>query len=118
MLVYLQVHVDPLGQSRDLIDLCRSNGIQLVAYSTLGTQYWQPGKPNPVLNNPKLKEIAAKLGKSVAQVTLRWALQEGLIVLPRSSKAQHMKESLELFDFSLSADDMEQIRKLNGHLSK
>ncbi|MEW5307909.1 MAG: hypothetical protein WDW36_010277 [Sanguina aurantia] len=107
----LQVHVDPLGQSRDLQLLCRAHGIQLVAYSTLGTQYGGP--VNPVLTHPVIMRIAASLGRSTAAVTLRWALQLGIVVLPRSSNAGRIRENLRVFEFELSGRDMADMAALD-----
>lgn len=91
--------------------LCRAHGIQLVAYSTLGTQYG--GTVNPVLTHPVIVRIAASLGRSTAAVTLRWALQLGIVVLPRSSNAGRIRENLRVFEFELSGQDMADMAALD-----
>ncbi|GAX76173.1 hypothetical protein CEUSTIGMA_g3617.t1 [Chlamydomonas eustigma] len=108
----LQVNVDPLSPNTGLVDLCRNKGIQLEAYSSLGTQHLG-ASGNPVLGNAVIKDIAHTLSRSPAQVVLRWALQKGLVVLPRSSNAQHMQENLDLFSFGLDIKQMTQINMIS-----
>lgn len=62
---------------------------------------------------PELKEIGAKYGKSVAQVILRWHLQRGIAVIPKSTHVERMKENFDVFDFELSAKDMSAIAALD-----
>ncbi|GLI70356.1 hypothetical protein VaNZ11_015118 [Volvox africanus] len=132
----LQVHVDPLERNEALQALCRHEGVVLTAYSTLGTQ-WGGSHGNPVLGHPVLQAIgqevaavaaaavatAAAAGngsrgsggggsRSAAQVALRWALQQGLVVLPRSSNQGRIRENLQLYDWGLSAAHMRQIAHL------
>lgn len=76
---------------------------------------WEPlaeGK-NDFFTNPVLTAIGNKYGKSVAQVALRFLLQLGVIVIPKSAKIERMRQNLNVFDFNLSSDDMAQIRKLD-----
>jgi len=115
----LQVHMDPLGQNRDVMEFCRQNGIQMVAYSSLGTQWptKAPAHQNPVLSHPSLQALATTLKRSVAQVVLRWVLQSGVLVIPRSSNSQHMMDSLQLWDFELDDQQMRMILALDGTYS-
>ncbi|KAL6746302.1 NADP-dependent oxidoreductase domain-containing protein [Haematococcus lacustris] len=112
----LQVHVDPLQQQQQLLEYCRQQGIQVVAYSTLGTQWGPtgPGGSNPVLTHPTLQDISRQLQRSVVQVVLRWALQLGLGVLPRSHQPAHIRESQDVWDFELSEHHMRVIAALDG----
>lgn len=67
---------------------------------------------NGIFQNPILAEIGEKHGKSVAQVIIRWIIQRGIIVFPKSVKAERMQENLDVFDFELSEEDMEKIKEL------
>lgn len=60
-----------------------------------------------------MKNIAAAHGKTAAQVMLRWLLQRGIIAIPKSSHIERMKENLDVFDFELSGQEMEEIKKLD-----
>lgn len=68
---------------------------------------------NDVFNTPLLKEIAAKHGKTTGQVMLRWLIQRNVVVIPKSVRKERMAENLNIFDFTLDADDMEKIRGLD-----
>ena len=71
---------------------------------------------NGFFTNKTLATIGHKYGKSNAQVALRWLLQRGVIIIPRSTKQERMAQNLQLDDFTLSADDMELIKTLDtGH---
>lgn len=83
-----------------------------------GTQImsWGPfaeGKNN-YFQNPVLKEIGAKYGKSVAQVALRFLLQSDVVVIPKSTHENRMKENFDVFDFALTGEDMAKIEALDG----
>lgn len=111
----VQSWMDPLHQERPVREVCRQHGILFQAYSTLGTQWAGQGvKFNPVLRHPVLARIAAEVGRSAAQVALRWAVQHGVAVIPRSSKPSHMAASLALFDFGLTDEHMRDIDNLDG----
>jgi 2,5-diketo-D-gluconate reductase A len=66
-----------------------------------------------MLDDAVIGEIARKHGKSVAQVIIRWHLQEGLIVIPKSIHAERMAENIDVFDFELDAQDLGKIVKLD-----
>jgi len=76
---------------------------------------WAPlGQGNKALfENSELKRIASNHNKTVAQVILRWHLQQGIIVIPKSSKPKRIKENIQLADFELTNDEMERINQLN-----
>ncbi|TFY87154.1 aldo/keto reductase [Pseudomonas kairouanensis] len=77
------------------------------------TQSWSPlGRANHLLKDPSLQGIAEHLGKSIAQVILRWHYQLGTIALPKASSVERQRENLSLFDFALSADDLAVIARL------
>jgi 2,5-diketo-D-gluconate reductase A len=100
-----QVETHPLYQQRDLTDFHRRYGIQLEAYSPLGT--------GSVLRNETIGRIARKHEKSPAQVILKWHLMSGHIAIPKSVHPDRIRSNLELFDFGLDSDDLRQIAELD-----
>lgn len=103
-----QVEFHPCLTQKELLRFSKEQGIQLEA--------WSPLMQGGLLDNPMLKEIAAKYGKSVAQVILRWDLQHGVITIPKSTKEHRIIENAALFDFELTQEDMDQIDDLNQDL--
>lgn len=101
-----QVEYHPfLAQPRVLSEL-RKAGMALTAYLPLAG--------GDVLHEPTLREIGQKYGKSAGQVTLRWLVQqEGVLAIPRSSKLEHIKANLDVFDFGLDEDEMRRIHDLD-----
>ncbi|MDP4099439.1 aldo/keto reductase [Paenibacillus sp. P96] len=100
-----QVELHPLLTQVELREYCKKQGIQIEA--------WSPLAQGQLLDNEVLKEIADKHGKSTAQVILRWDLQNGIVTIPKSIKEQRIIENADVFDFELSAEDMEKINALN-----
>ena len=94
-----QVEFSPFLFQRGLLDFCRESGIQLQAYSPLTR-----GRR---LRDPALARIAERYGKTRAQVLIRWALQHGVVVIPKSSHRDRIRENAEVFNFSVLPDDME-----------
>ncbi len=101
-----QIRLCPGDTQSDLVAYCRSKNILLEAYSPLGT-----GK---ILSVPQIREIASKYHKTIAQVCIRWSLQMGFLPLPKSVRADRIKENLEVFDFTLSEEDMDIMAGLKG----
>lgn len=79
----------------------------------IATEAWSPIAQGKVLNDPAIVRVAESCDRSPAQVTLRWHLQRGDIVFPKSANPKRMQENFELFDFELSDDDMSSISGLN-----
>jgi len=65
------------------------------------------------LDHPTLAELARKYGKSPAQIVLRWDLQHGVVTIPKSVREERIRENANIFDFELSAEDMERIDRMN-----
>jgi len=89
---------------------------ELRAYGTdhtILTEAWSPIAQGAVLDDPVIGKIAERLGKSPAQVTLRWHIERGDIVFPKSVTPERIKENLEIFDFELSDDDIDAITALD-----
>ena len=68
---------------------------------------------NNFFTNPLLAEIGVKYGKSVAQVALRWLIQRGVIIIPKSTHIERMRQNIDIFDFELTAEDMASIATLD-----
>ncbi|EIE20064.1 Aldo/keto reductase, partial [Coccomyxa subellipsoidea C-169] len=112
----VQRHSDPLAADAEVRAFCRLAGIQYQGYSTLGSQWLMRGMDeNPVLTNPVVDRVANETGRDAAQVVLRWALQHGQGIVPRSSKKERIAANRDL-DFVLSADQMHRIDFLDGSL--
>ncbi|REK64002.1 MAG: aldo/keto reductase [Cohnella sp.] len=99
-----QVEFHPLLTQKELLAYTKEKGIQLEAWSPL-----MQGN----LDQPVLKEIAAKYGKTPAQVVLRWDLQHGVVTIPKSITPSRIAENADIFDFELTAEDMDRIDSLN-----
>ncbi|CEH29351.1 glyoxal reductase [Aneurinibacillus migulanus] len=101
-----QVEFHPLLNQKELRAYCKKHGIQMEAWSPLG----QGGE---LLKHPVLIEIGDKYGKTAAQVILRWDLQHEIITIPKSVHEERIIQNADVFDFTLSAEDMERIDALN-----
>ncbi|BAT97190.1 hypothetical protein VIGAN_09056000 [Vigna angularis var. angularis] len=98
-----QVELHPGWQQPKLHAFCESKGIHISGYSPLGS----PGNLNSdILKNPVVVETAEKLGKTPAQVALRWGLQSGQSVLPKSTTESRIKENIDVFDWSIPEELM------------
>lgn len=103
-----QVEFHPKLTQVELRSFCQQHGIQVEA--------WSPLMQGKLLDNSLLMTIAAKYNKSVAQVIIRWDLQNGVITIPKSIKEHRIIENADVFDFSLTTEEMEQIAGLNEDL--
>jgi 2,5-diketo-D-gluconate reductase A len=100
-----QIELQPYFHNTEVDAYGRAHGI--------ATEAWAPIAQGRVLDDPTLNEIAGRLGKSPAQVALRWHLQRGNIVFPKSITPARIRENFELFDFQLEADDVGKIDALD-----
>lgn len=100
-----QVELHVFLQQPELIEYCQSNGIVVEAYSPLAHGHG--------LDDESLLAIAKKHGKTTAQIMLHWCIEQGLVVLPKSTHEKRIKENIELFDFKLDDEDLDRIKKLN-----
>ena len=97
-----QVEFHPYRYRKNLLDFCKASGVVAIAYSPLGV-----GK---LLQDTAINDVAARYNKSAAQVCLRWSLQKGVAVIPKARSEEHLKENLDIFDWSLTERD---VRKLD-----
>ena len=100
-----QVQFSPFEYRRALLDAGRRLGLATEAYSPLGT-----GRH---LRDRTVARVAAEAGRTAAQVLLRWCLQRGLVVIPKSSHRDRIAENAAVFDFTLPAEQMEQLDELD-----
>lgn len=106
-----QVEIHPHNQQKTAKEWNEKYGIQLEAWAPFGE-----GRGG-MFELPELKAIGEKYGKTVAQVILRWHLQRGIVVIPKSTHIERMKENFEVFDFVLSDEDMNKINSLDKNTS-
>lgn len=105
----IQNEIHPYYQENDVIPYIRGKGIVVEGWYPLGGR----GHTAKLLNDAVIAKIAQAHGKSTAQVILRWNLQKGVVVIPGSSNPDHIRENLDIFDFSLTAGEMERINRLD-----
>jgi len=101
-----QIRLCPGDTQDEVVDYSRSLNMLLEAYSPLGV-----GK---IFGIPEMKELAAKYGKTIAQIAIRWSLQRGYLPLPKSTHTDRIKENMQVFDFELADADVELIADLKG----
>lgn len=106
-----QVERHPYFQQEELKEFCEKNKIYLQSWSPLMTG-------GAVLEDELLKELAEKYGKTPAQIGLRWQIDSGAIVIPKSVTPSRIEENFNLFDFELTKEDMEQIEGINQNKRK
>lgn len=100
-----QVELHPKLSQKELIQFCKEHDIVV--------QAWSPIARGAVLDEPILVELSKKYNKSVAQIILRWHLQNDVLIIPKSSNKERLEENSNLFDFELTKEDMKLIDSLN-----
>jgi 2,5-diketo-D-gluconate reductase A len=100
-----QVQFSPFEYRRALLDACHERNVTLEAYSPLGT-----GRH---ISHPAVAEIAERLERTPAQVLLRWCLQRDAVVIPKSTHRERIEENAQIFDFSLSDEDLGALDQLD-----
>jgi len=93
-----QVEFHPYLYLKDLLDFCHSHDIRLESYSPL--------TKGEKLDDPRLASLASKYSKTPAQILIRWVLQKGVIVIPKSSRKEKIEENADVFDFMILPEDM------------
>lgn len=106
-----QVETHPFHQQVETQKFLQENNVQIESWGPFAE-----GKNN-IFHNELLASIGIKYNKSIAQVILRWLTQRGVIAIPKSIRKERMEENINIFDFQLSAEDMEAIKTLDTHAS-
>lgn len=96
-----QVELHPYFPQLELAAFCRERGVAVTSYSPLAR--------GRICDDPVIREVAEGLGRSPAQVVLRWALQRDLLVIPKATGQRHLRENFEVMDFQLGESEMESI---------
>ncbi|HLS93985.1 diketogulonate reductase-like aldo/keto reductase [Sphingobacterium allocomposti] len=99
-----QIEFHPGYWQPEVVEFCRQRGITV--------QAWSPLARGKVFGNEVLEDIANKHRKTVSQVCLRWVIQHGVVVIPKSASLSRIRENLDIFDFELTDAEMEQINTL------
>lgn len=109
-----QLEIHPYFQQRALLEFDDQHGILNQAWSPIGgITFYRDGKHTSTLEDPTIAEIAQTHGKSPAQVILRWHLQQGRSVIPKSVTPSRIAENFDVFDFDLTGDELAAIDALN-----
>lgn len=118
-----QIELHVFMQQPELVSFCQENGIVVTAYSPLGSPAYNKfllgiGKEEKkdlinVFTNTVLKDIAQKHNKSNAQIALKFLIQKDIVVIPKSINPERLKSNINLFDFCLDDDDLQQIEQLD-----
>jgi diketogulonate reductase-like aldo/keto reductase len=109
-----QIEVHPYFTQREVREFCAERGILVQAWSPIGgITFYRDGTHGSTLEDPVIVAIAQAHGKSPAQVMLRWHLQEGRAVIPKSTRPARIAENIDVFDFKLTADELAAIDGLD-----
>ncbi|KAK4720621.1 hypothetical protein R3W88_010854 [Solanum pinnatisectum] len=108
------VEMNPIWQQKELREFCKAKGIHITAYSPFGA-YNTIWGDNRVMECDVLTEIAKSKGKTIAQVALRWIYEQEVSLVVKSLNKERMKENLQIFDWSLSQQDLKKISELPQH---
>lgn len=105
-----QLQCNPLVQQQGIEPILSENGTRMMAWAPLGGE-----GAESVVKNELLANIGNRCGKSAAQVALRWLTQRGIVAIPKSTHVERMRQNLDIFDFTLTNDEMQQISSLDRH---
>lgn len=113
----LQVELHPYLTQEKLLRFCRESGIAVTAFSPFGAPSYVPigmaTEDDSVMSKQLIHQIASRHERTPAQILLRWAVQRGTAVIPKTSRPERLAENLALFDFELSHEEMKRIDSLN-----
>jgi D-xylose reductase len=113
----LQIELHPFLIQEQLVRFARESGLAVTAFSPLGAQSYfsigMAGNDESVLEHPSIRDIAWLHGRTPAQIVLRWAIQRGTSVVPKTTRRERLFENLTLHDFELSDEEMSAIGALN-----
>ena len=103
-----QFELSPFNTCQKLVDFCKQHGIMVESYSPLSR--------GQKLSDPRVAEIAGRYGKTSAQILIRWAVDKGYVVIPKSVHQARIIENANIFDFSLTPQDLQTLDGLNENL--
>lgn len=107
-----QIELHPFLQQKDAQAVMKEYGVKVESWGPLAEA------KHGILEDEMLNEIAAKYNKTVAQVILRWHLEQGIIIIPKSVRKERMEENLDVHDFKLDETDMEKIAELDSRYAR
>ena len=110
-----QIELHPYNSQTELMEFCNYKNIAVTAYSPLGCPTNNRNQANPprLLEDKNVLELAEIYNKTAAQILIRWALQRNTIVIPKSVTPEHLKSNLDVFDFQLTDQEMNQLSHLD-----
>ena len=110
-----QVECHPYMQQNKLIEFCKYHDILVTAYSPLGTptRPWASSDEEKLLDNSNLTEIANLHSKTPAQIVLRWQIERGVVVVPKSVNESRIHENFNIFDFNLKETEVDELKKFD-----
>lgn len=115
----LQVEMHPYLTQEKLVRFCHESGVAVTAFSPLGAQSYfslnMADASESVMEQAVIKKIASAHDRTAAQVLLRWGVQRGTSIVPKTTSVERLKENIALFDFALSDDEMKTITALDQH---
>ncbi len=113
-----QIELHAYNQQPRLVEFCQHHGIVATAYSPLGSigKVTSEGNQPLLIKDPSVLALATAHNKTPAQILLRWGIQRGTVVIPKSTSPEHIDGNFEIFNFVLSAEDMAAIAKLDRGL--
>jgi len=113
----LQVEMHPYLTQQNLLRFCQEQDIAVTAFSPFGASSYVPlsmaDANESLFDDADIQSIAAKYGKTVGQIALRWAVQRGTVAIPKTQTVSHLQENIEIYDFGLSEEDMLTIDQMN-----
>ena len=107
----VQIELHPYAQRKKFREKCAENNIAVEGWYPLGGTH---GGNDILFKDPVIQEIAGRYGKTPAEIILRWHVQEGFSTIPGSRNPEHIKQNIAVYNFTLSDEDMNQIRSLDS----
>ncbi len=110
-----QIELHPYNSQEKLVDFCKYKDVAVTAYSPLGCPSNNKNQPSPpplLLEDSVVVELAKIYDKTSAQILIRWAIQRGTVVIPKSVTQEHIKSNMDVFNFELTSEEVEKLGKL------
>lgn len=109
-----QIECHPYLNQKDLVEYCSQHDIVVMAFCPLYAPYRNFYDTN-VFNDATINDLTQKHNKQHTQITLRYLMQRGIVPIPKSDKALHLRQNFNVFDFELDSDDMQMIDQMNAN---